>query len=892
MVGIVANRAFRKDIRRTIAKSFSRFLAIAAIVALGSGFYAGLRMAGPDMRLALQEYADSENLYDLRIVSNSGLYTGDIDRIKEINNTEVVVPVFSQDVLIKEGKTFYSSRFESLDENSFNSSAEDANTGKINNIRLIEGSFPKASNECLALAGTIGSQNLSIGSKIEVACSNEEIILSKREFEVVGFVDSPCYANRNALGPTDVGSGMLQQVLYIPNDGFKEGIAYTGAYLRANHKASSVEENAYNAEVSRVKDAIDDKLSSLEEENHNEALSLIHAEVNKEKEKYFQEQQQKAQKNPELYRQLSNSKFQARQQLAFDKKVEELEKEVPETKWHILDRDKNAGWSEYNSDATRMENIARVFPLFFFIVAALVSLTTMTRMVEDERMYIGTCKALGFSTPRIASKYLLYAILSSGIGSIVGVLLLSQVLPQIIHQAYAVAYKIPLASTPVDIPIAALSIAIGVGTALVATIAAIIATLKESPAALMQEKVPSIGKKILLERLPLWNRLSFSWKVSLRNIFRYKKRFFMTIAGVAGCTALLVTGLGLSNALNDIVPKQYDEIQLYDAQINLKSSYSDEDFQQVSEVLNNKEYVSNWIEATTASYLAVKGDENRSVQVFVPESHDEFSEFVSLRNRKDKEPITFDEDSVVISEKLAIDYDLKPGDTLVLSEQNMVGDPTDELHALLITAVAENYLNNPLYLGKHAYKELTGDNPAVNACLIKRTNLAKDTEDFADQMRTQPAVKTYSTNAETIDLYEKMLKSVDSVVVLLVVAAAVLAFIVLYNLMNINISERAREVATLKVLGFYRREVDAYIFREVMILASIGSLVGLVLGVFMEQFVILTGETDYVMFVRGIHPESFVIAVALTILFAACVCLMLKGKLERIDMVESLKPGE
>lgn len=560
---------------------------------------------------------------------------------------------------------------------------------------------------------------------------------------------------------------------------------------------------------------------------------------------------------------------------------------------YALDLKKNIGAESFRSDAGRIDQIAQVFPLLFFLVAALVSLTTMTRMVDEERVLIGTFKALGYSNGRIASKYLVYAMVASGVGSIVGIVLLSQFLPWFIMNAYAIIYVVPCRPTPIDPALFLLAAGLSVGITVAATLFAAMATLREKPAALMLPRAPKAGKRILLERIrPLWSRMSFSWKVTARNLFRYKRRFFMAIIGIAGCTGLLLTGLGLQNAINDIIDKQYGELYHYNAIVRMDSDVADAE----------KNAVAKRVEADSAGPKAWVLTENKivrtpgasdeidqRVELNVPQDTQEFGNFNTLRTRVGHKPLAIDDEGVLISEKLATKLGVSVGDSIAIYDEDAIGNATGEGREVRVSGIMENYVAQYVLMSPALYESTMGEAPSYATLLANVAEGDDVREVFSDDVLAMDGVKTVTYNDETINSYRSMLKSVDSVVVVLVVAAALLAFVVLYNLTNINITERVREIATLKVLGFTPHEVNAYIYRETMLLSLIGAFVGLFLGIAMEGYVVITAEVDQVMFGREIHALSFIIAFALTMLFSVIVTLAMKFKLKKIDMVESLK---
>ncbi|MCH4053493.1 MAG: FtsX-like permease family protein [Atopobiaceae bacterium] len=569
--------------------------------------------------------------------------------------------------------------------------------------------------------------------------------------------------------------------------------------------------------------------------------------------------------------------------------------EVPDV--YVLDRSQNTGISSYADDAGRIDSIASVFPLIFFLVAALVALTTMTRMVEDDRVDIGTHKALGFSAAAIASRYVAYALIASGVGAVAGIAILSQVLPYIVHSAYGIMYNVPQEPMPlaVDMGIACGSALAGVGITLCATWLAAAQTMREAPATLMLPKAPKPGKRILLERVgPVWQRMSFSWKVTMRNLFRYKRRLAMTVVGIAGCTALLLTGLGVRDSIWDIIEIQYEganPIFSFNVVVGLDDGATSSQLSEVDEVLEDV----GGAEGTCAVELdpmqasTTGRADATSIQVMVANDPSELTEFIDMRGRMSGEAVAFGDDSVVLTEKVASKLGVGVGDTFTVYDQDSIGNATGEGYQLTCTGITENYVYHYCYVGPEAWRKATGSVPADNAVLAMADSSDASRAKLDEALEGVGGVATVSFNSETVDSYRTSLKAVDMVMGILVVSAAALAFIVLYNLTNINIIERVREIASLKVLGFTPREVVAYVFREIVVLVVLGSAAGLVLGTWLEAFVVVSAETNPVMFGRAIHPASYLIAFGATLAFSLLVIAAMVPKLRRTDMVESLK---
>ena len=1088
--------AFHKEVVRSITHSLGRFLAIAIIAALGCGFYAGLRLTGPDMRLAGDTYYDATNLCDLRVVSSLGLTDDQIDEISQVEGVSGVMPAYESDVIAQIDGVQYTTRIHSLNvdkarasecDDGLNVESEDSNY--INRPILVEGSWPESNDECLLSADTVWSTEVSVGDKVLLAEGTSDLddTFAVHEYTVSGFVRSSYYTCSTSVGSTSLGSGQLATFAYVPEGAFAEDFPYTEAFVtvagaREAQWATDDYQSLVDATASRINGISDDLLASrldgiradaqaeLDESRADfeaeradavQKLDDAQAELDDAKAKLddaaaklassqatldssardlasgqaqvdsgraeleaqraaaeeqfaaaqasydaaqasydaamaqramlaerlaqaqaagahdiaaqleaaiaqidaqtagvpeqiaqgraqLAEQRSQAQASmdaaegelassqatidsgraqlesgrrqlasgrseyedglaqyEEGANELSTQRADAEEQFAdAEAKLADAQADVDaiadtEGEVYVLDLTKNIGAESFKSDAGRIDQIAQVFPFLFFLVAALVSLTTMTRMVEEERVLIGTFKALGYSKARITSKYLIYAIVASGVGAIIGIVAFSKFLPWFIMGAYAIIYAVPCRPCPIDPAMTAAAAGLGVGITVIATWFAAASTLRERPAFLMLPRAPKAGKRILLERIrPVWRRLSFSWKVTSRNLFRYKRRFIMAIVGIAGCTALLLTGLGLQNAINDIIDKQYGELYHYNTIVRMDSDCtSDEKFQVEQRVEEDASGDFAWLATANKQAQSISDDEGADVSqhrvdIIVPEHPEDFSNFITMRTREGHEELALSDDGVLVSEKLAMELSLTVGSTFSIFDEDAVGDATGDGREVAVAGIMENYVGHYVYFTPTLYEQVMGEEPVFTTLYANEVEDEGAREVLSDELLATDGVKTVTYNDETIDSYRTMLKSVDSVVVVLVIAAALLAFVVLYNLTNINITERVREIATLKVLGFTPREVDAYIYRETLLLAVIGALVGLLLGIVMEGFVVVTAEVDQVMFGRDIHAASFIIAFLLTMVFSVIVTLAMRPKLRRIDMVESLKSNE
>lgn len=573
-------------------------------------------------------------------------------------------------------------------------------------------------------------------------------------------------------------------------------------------------------------------------------------------------------------------------------KIEDAQKEVDDIEtpeWIVTDRNDLPEYSDFGDNAERLKNIGKVFPMIFFLVAALISLTTMTRMVEEQRTQIGTMKALGYGKASIASKYLSYAFLATVGGSIAGVLFGEKVLPFIIIQAYGIMYWNIGDHMQLDYELQYALIASGAAVicTMGATLFSCAKTLAETPASLMRPPAPKEGKRILIERISfIWKHLSFSWKSSMRNLFRYKKRLFMTIFGIAGSMGLMLVGFGLYDSIMDIAILQYDQIQHYDAMVINDEDATDSQEKDLLKFLDGNSEIDHYTRVQLTKMTAPKEKGSVSIYVYVPENTENFKEDVTLRDRKSHEQYELTDDGAVICEKTASLIGVKAGDKITLEKDN-------RKYKVKITAVTENYMGHYVYMTPSCYEKTFGEKPEYSSTVYTmKEDAESDLETLGNAILKYPAALSISYTSSTAGQVERMLGSLGAVIWVLIISAGMLAFVVLYNLNNINITERQRELATLKVLGFYDGEVSQYVFRENILLSFIGILAGAVFGILLHRYVITTVEVDAVMFGRNIKPISFVYSGIITFGFSMFVNMVMHFKLKKINMVESLKSVE
>ncbi len=558
--------------------------------------------------------------------------------------------------------------------------------------------------------------------------------------------------------------------------------------------------------------------------------------------------------------------------------------QVEECQWYILGRNTNVGFVSFAQDTERVSNLATIFPVIFFLVAALACLTTMTRMVEEQRTEIGALKAMGFSRLSISKKYIGYAFLASLLGGVIGLGVGATLIPAVVANAFGIMYAMPPLEFREQNALCVLSVLAAVACTTGAALWACLSTLMAAPANLMRPKAPKAGKRVFLERVrPVWRRLSFTWKVTMRNLFRYQRRFWMTVIGIGGCTALIVTGFGLHESIFAILNKQFDEISLYDATAGLDGDAAPEELAAVTDYLDGSGMVEWWHLTSQTAAEASAGGMAYDVGLYAIDDFEGFTQFMNLRHRKDGGAVTPPGDGVILTEKLSELLGVEVGDTVTIDKDGRVEVRVDD--------IVEHYVQHNVYLSAACYERLFGEAPAQNLLLLEYGEGAESDQVSAELM-AMDAVTSHSYIAAIRDSFTNSMEAIDYAVVIIILSAAALAFVVLYNLTNINITERVRELATLKVLGFFDKEITAYVYRENVFLTLFGIVLGLVMGRLLHAWLVLTVEVDLVMFGRTAPAYAYVLAAVLTAVFSVMVNVAAHFKLKKVDMVESLKTVE
>jgi putative ABC transport system permease protein len=882
-----------------IKTTWNRFLSIFLIVALGVAFFAGIRATNPDMRITADRYFDQSKLMDLKVISTWGLTEKDISAIAELEGVEAVEPVYSTYVVCDTGEN----------ELVLNVMSE---TEQTNLIHITEGRLPSIPEEVLVDTFFIDHSGYRIGDTIHLTSGTEADLtdtLSREDFMIVGIGTSPEYLSFQR-GTTTIGSGDVDSFIVIKPEVFTSEV-YSGAYITVEGaRELTAFTDKYDNKVVKVQEAVkgiaEDLNNTRYEAQYNKSAEELLA-AKEELDLARQETQTKLNEGLASLQNLPLSKEQldtAAQELkeADRKAQEEFEKtegsirdseqklsELKAPEWYVLDRTSIESYVEYEQNADRIGAIGKVFPVIFFLVAALISLTTMTRMVEEERIQIGTLKALGYSKKTIAGKYILYALFATLGGSITGALIGLKLLPTVIITAYKMLYRsLPGLATPFNSYYAGLATLCAVFSVGLATFFACYKELKAKPAELMRPVAPKNGKRVLLEKISfLWNRLSFIWKATIRNLFRYKKRFFMTVFGIGGCMSLLLVGFGLKDSIFVIYTRQFDEIMLYNSTVGIEENATDGEIASLEKAMSGHPQITSYAKARVSSAnISHDNGKEESVQLVIFEKPELLRDYIVLRSRTKHMPYELSEDGIVITEQIAKKLGVREGDTLTIK----VGEEKADTK---VHAVTENYLTHYIYMTPSLYQHLYGSMPGYNQYYLETPGADEISEqEIGNDLLESPAVSGIFYVSYFRNLLDNILVSLNIVVWVLIISAGALAFIVLYNLNNININERRRELATIKVLGFYDNELSAYVYRENIILTLIGMAVGLVLGIFLHRYVIETVEINLVMFGRNIDWSSYGYSLLLTLFFSAIVNFVMFFKLRKINMVESLKSVE
>lgn len=808
----------KKAAVREIKGSFGRYFAILAIIALGVGFFSGVRITTPAMVNTINSFLDKHQLYDYRLLSTSGWSSEDAEVLAGFEDVITAESSYSLDVIYnyKGGKE--------------NVLKTHSITNNLNTLEIVSGRMPQSPDECVVDADLNSVPPL--GTSITLSSNNDDETLnslSGSSFKVVGTVYSPVYINFER-GTTSIGNGSVSGFVYMLPESFKMSRC-SEIFVRFDHD--------YQIYSDEYNDFMNERLETWK--------------------KYTADQAEK-----------SSDMFAAEMGLT--------QTQLPKT--FVLDRNYNIGYSCFESDSEIVEQVARIFPLFFILVAALVCMTTMSRMIEEQRTQIGVFKAIGYSDSAIMGRYLFYSGSAALTGCIIGYAVGIFLFPGVIWMTYKLMYIAVPIKFVFDPVLAAVTIGASLLCSMAVTWLSCRHELTMTSASLMRPKSPKAGKRVFLEQVPfIWNHMKFLHKVSFRNIFRYKKRFFMMILGISGCTALLLTGFGLKDSISGFADMQYGDIVTADAEITFNAGEDGAIPDKITEDLDEKSGYYTFIHSS--SWDLLYGGKVKSISLVVPESFDEMRNFMNFRDLDGKDIKLPGLNEAIVSNSVRERYGAEKGDIITLRDENM-----HEMN-VKVTGVFENHVYNYIFISPETIETQLFSSVAYNGAYLKfkpgddgsEVSSLSGTDDVTSVILFK-YLRTRMAN---------MMSSLNYIVILIIFSAAGLAFVVIYNLTNINITERLREIATIKVLGFFRRETSAYVLRENLTLTAFGTAVGLGLGILLHKFVMAQIVVDLISFRTRILPMSFIFSAVLTFAFNFIVNLFMEIKLERINMAESLK---
>lgn len=875
----MSKKTYWKDIRKSIGSSKGRFLSIMLLMMLGAFAFVALKVTGPDMQRTASDYLKKHNTMDLSVIASYGLSDDDERELSSVKKGQVEFGYLT-DVTIKNTD----------DAIRIFSKSKDLST-----YELVSGRFPKADNE-IALASTL-KKKYHVGDEISFAQSSENSILKKTTFKIVGFLNSSEILSKNSLGTSSTGNGVLKYYAVTSDSAFDSEF-YTIARIRYNDlKGLNPFSKTYKEKLAAKEDSLDDLLSDNADKRLNQLKSEAKANIDTNQEKVTAAKSELVEQESALS--LLPAEQQVVAQSSIDNakaKITESERQIQEAKaqveamkaptYSIYTRSSfpgGGGYQTYESSTSSIGSIGNVFPVVLYVVAALVTFTTMTRFVDEERTNSGVLKALGYSNSDVIKKFVIYGFVASMTGTVIGVFAGHYILSQVI--AEIVTGDTTLGSTHLYFYWSYTLIAFVFALVSAVLPAFIIARseLSEKPAQLLLPKPPVKGSKILLERIGfIWSRMSFTHKVTARNIFRYKQRMLMTIFGVAGSVALLFAGLGIQSSLGKIIDNQFTRLMPYDM-IVVKNS-EDTTSKELSSFIDSKK-VSKY-QSVFMSHLTEKisgSTDKQDISILVSDDND-FGDFIHLKDAKTKQELTLSDDGAIVSEKLAELYGVKAGDKFTLTDQN------GHRRSIKVSKVAEMNVGHYLFMSKKSYQKTFDDAISNNAyLLILRNHSSKNIENMATKLLAMDEVSAVSQNATLVKNVNSVVVSLNGAMTILIIISILLAVVILYNLTNINVAERIRELSTIKVLGFYDKEVTMYIYRETIVLSLIGIVVGLVGGQYLHKIIMNMIGSDAIKFGTEVGIEIYIIPVVVVVGILLLLGFLVNHILKTVDMLEALK---
>ncbi|MCI6762800.1 FtsX-like permease family protein [Lactobacillus johnsonii] len=850
-------RILWKDALSSLNHSWGRFIGILLLMAVSAFAFIGLKMAGPDMRNTAQTYYQDVNLADLTVSSNYGLDKNDTQTIKKQAKKATIDFGYLQDTTINNSKT------------SLRVLSESKN---ISTNQLISGNFPKKDNQ-IVLSYLLRNK-YHIGEWITL---NEHSNLKNSRFKIVGFIRPSEYTDKSNLGQTNVGTGQLSGVAIVKKSAFKAQ-SYSIARIRFNKtKELDPYSSTYQKFIDNKKERLTNSLAQ------NSKLKKTEVDNNfKDAQKQIRQAKEQIQLAENNGLNMSREKARLEKQ---QKKLNEQEQEIKQLgsiSYYVNDRKNDSGYDTYQSNSEKIELITNIFPVFLFAVAALVSFSTMTRFIDEERQNIGVLRALGYSKLDTSLKFVIYSLTAALTGVFIGAIGGYWILPRIIFNAYTANLTLTNFQSGFSWKYLFLTFLISILCTTGAAVIQLFIVLRAKTSELLLPKPPKNGSRILLEKIkPFWQHLSFNYKVTLRNIFRYKVKMIMTILGIAGCTGLLMMGFGIRDSLAGIGQKQYSEIIKYDLIAIDKNSLSSEQSSRLNQKLSSSQ-VNKYLPVYFENVSKKIAGTNQDLSIIVPEKSSQISKYISLRNRSSGQKINLNSRGIVISEKLAKLLNLSIGDELSLVTTN------GKKVKLPISNICEMYMGHYVLMNSNVYQKYFNKKVNSNAQLIELNN-KKQTNSFANSLMKTGAVSAINLNTNNQQIIDSLIQSMNKVIFLLIGLAALLAVVVIFTLTTTNLEERMREIATLKVLGFYNNEASLYIYRETIILSIFGILIGFLIGNWLHGFIIDNLSPLNAMFRPGILFSNYLLSALIPLVITGIMAIFVNRKIKEVNMLEALK---
>ncbi len=846
-----------KDALSSLNHSWGRFIGITLLMAVSAFTFIGLKMAGPDMKNTAQTYYQEVNLADLTVSSNYGLDKNDTQTIKNQAKKATLDFGYLQDATINNSKT------------SLRVLSESKN---ISTSQLISGNFPKKDNQ-IAISYLLRNK-YHIGEWITL---NEHSNLKNSRFKIVGFIRPSEYTDKSNLGQTNVGTGQLSGVAIVKKSAFKAQ-SYSIARIRFNKtKELDPYSSTYQKFIDNKKERLTNSLAQ------NSKLKKTEVDNNfKDAQKQIRQAKEQIQLAENNGLNMSREKARLEKQ---QKKLNEQEQEIKQLgsiSYYVNDRKNDSGYDTYQSNSEKIELITNIFPVFLFAVAVLVSFSTMTRFIDEERQNIGVLRALGYSKLDTSLKFVIYSLTAALTGVFIGAIGGYWILPRIIFNAYTANLTLTNFQSGFSWKYLFLTFLISILCTTGAAVIQLFIVLRAKTSELLLPKPPKNGSRILLEKIkPFWQHLSFNYKVTLRNIFRYKVKMIMTILGIAGCTGLLMMGFGIRDSLAGIGQKQYSEIIKYDLIAIDKNSLSSEQSSRLNQKLSSSQ-VNKYLPVYFENVSKKIAGTNQDLSIIVPEKSSQISKYISLRNRSSGQKINLNSRGIVISEKLAKLLNLSIGDELSLVTTN------GKKVKLPISNICEMYMGHYVLMNSNVYQKYFNKKVNSDAQLIELNN-KKQTNSFANSLMKTGAVSAINLNTNNQQIIDSLIQSMNKVIFLLIGLAALLAVVVIFTLTTTNLEERMREIATLKVLGFYNNEASLYIYRETIILSIFGILIGFLIGNWLHGFIIDNLSPLNAMFRPGILFSNYLLSALIPLVITGIMAIFVNRKIKEVNMLEALK---